>query len=902
MAGAVRYVRPKRGTPYGTGDGRSYANAWNGLDAVVWGQLNVPDESSQLFVCGVHFQRVDLGVAGSLIYGGTNFRKARRLDGLIIRGDYAPDPGCIDARAFSYQYFDRALTTAERNDLSTWNVGTNDSSNVKCPSVNLRASWCASVLRLQVHAARVQIAEDDLQNPAVAAEATGYQYAYFPNTGPRPCFAVPYNGANILYPGNECVVCDSTAGNLRVTECLVIGNGKIARAGISLNAFSADSLILVDRNDIRGFLTAVAYRGQGQTLERVWVLVERNKIRRPGFAAYDNAYVDGVLVWGDFSGIGSYARVERNQIDGVHRRGVNTARGNGVQVRRNYIHSQPLQLITYPTRQAAWISGGPVYNADETRAGELAGSAIVLGGGAGFGHKNNALGNVIYNGGLVNGIADGGEADEAMIAGNLIVTDDPETGANGALLGSAAASSGNISRNNTIVGYKRPVLIKDSPNHKNDNSILVRGVKTSTTYLNGPIPEGDFVISGAGSTGVEIGYNCYGSADANKVSHNGASVPSEDGEFMSTNPRFVKPSKLDYRLREDSPLIAAGAWKGVYLNDASDLPIISPVDIGALTRHGYMSIPKVYLDELVLPVELSLPSLPDDPPPDVTEPPPPDPEEPPPDPEEPPPEEPPPFDPDEPDFLHSFETSKTEDGYYQIQAAADNRVTLVDTARDGGKAVQLLTSGDDINVAKSGAGWERCDLGTLGVSDYAEGMEYWYAHSVFLPSNFFLPVAAKNEYVVFDFHQRGSASGNSHTNVTVGPFYRAGSHQNVFWRFRWFAGPISGTDEELFREDIFWMNEPVQKNVWYDFVYHIRWSGFENNAPLAEIWLRKGDAPFYSFVYRRTKPTLYIDNTTYIKLANYHPAAGQPSAVIHDRVMRGPNWQSVAMVPLEGVT
>ena len=45
------YVRPKRESGYGTGDGRSYANAWNGVESVDWSVIAVSNPST-LWICG----------------------------------------------------------------------------------------------------------------------------------------------------------------------------------------------------------------------------------------------------------------------------------------------------------------------------------------------------------------------------------------------------------------------------------------------------------------------------------------------------------------------------------------------------------------------------------------------------------------------------------------------------------------------------------------------------------------------------------------------------------------------------------------------------------------------------------------------------------------------------------
>lgn len=45
------YVRPERAEGYGSGEGTSYENAWNGLAAVDWGAMSA-GEPAQLWVCG----------------------------------------------------------------------------------------------------------------------------------------------------------------------------------------------------------------------------------------------------------------------------------------------------------------------------------------------------------------------------------------------------------------------------------------------------------------------------------------------------------------------------------------------------------------------------------------------------------------------------------------------------------------------------------------------------------------------------------------------------------------------------------------------------------------------------------------------------------------------------------
>lgn len=85
------YVRPAGGG-YGNEDGSSYANAWDGLENIVWGSGGVQAGDS-LYVCGLHLRNfaqtpgaiiITVGASGS----GEDSR-------ITIRGDCPGDPGVI---------------------------------------------------------------------------------------------------------------------------------------------------------------------------------------------------------------------------------------------------------------------------------------------------------------------------------------------------------------------------------------------------------------------------------------------------------------------------------------------------------------------------------------------------------------------------------------------------------------------------------------------------------------------------------------------------------------------------------------------------------------------------------------------------------------------------------------
>src|SRR5688572_3548451 len=165
-------------------------------------------------------------------------------------------------------------------------------------------------------------------------------------------------------------------------------------------------------------------------------------------------------------------------------------------------------------------------------------------------------------------------------------------------------------------------------------------------------------------------------------------------------------------------------------------------------------------------------------------------------------------------FTCTFRSSPTDCGLAE-QAKAAGRASLVSVARDGLTAVRLHTEPGDNNVAFSGE-MERNDLWlSQADSDGFEGREAWWAHSVLFPDDFTTPTW--QSYVVFDFHNSGSGPWQANFMVQscrlpgndAAPgrlcLVGYGGASNAAGRFESIIGPIT-------------------KNVWYDFVYHVRWS------------------------------------------------------------------------------
>lgn len=217
-------------------------------------------------------------------------------------------------------------------------------------------------------------------------------------------------------------------------------------------------------------------------------------------------------------------------------------------------------------------------------------------------------------------------------------------------------------------------------------------------------------------------------------------------------------------------------------------------------------------------------------------------------------------------FFCTFANSPTDCGF-NVQQKAPGRAAIANLGRDGSTGLRLRTEPGDNNVAGSGA-MERNDLWlSQSATGCSEGREQVWEHSILFPDDFALPTW--HMYVVFDFHHTGSSGqANFHLNF-----------ENGALMFRGYGGR---QDSGLYKATI----GPVKKNVWYDFVYHVKWSsgsegffkGWVNGEPRLD---HRG-------------PTLYAGQGCYLKLANYHTpvcdpypgCTGRASSVIHDRVIR----------------
>ena len=217
-----------------------------------------------------------------------------------------------------------------------------------------------------------------------------------------------------------------------------------------------------------------------------------------------------------------------------------------------------------------------------------------------------------------------------------------------------------------------------------------------------------------------------------------------------------------------------------------------------------------------------------------------------------------------------FTNSPTDCGLY-LEAVASNRATIVSPGRDGPTAVQLTTQPGDINIAGSGSN-DRADLVLARSSTYCnQGQDEWWAHSLMFPPGYVPPPVASvwNWGALFDFHNSSPGGGQPNFMVYATPtgleLHMAGGANTV----------NRPSDPGYYSIAI----GPITKNVWYDFVYHVKWSSGSDG--LFQAWLNGQQVMNYS------GPNLYVGQSCYLKIANYHTELGVPVSVVHSRVVMG---------------
>ena len=241
-------------------------------------------------------------------------------------------------------------------------------------------------------------------------------------------------------------------------------------------------------------------------------------------------------------------------------------------------------------------------------------------------------------------------------------------------------------------------------------------------------------------------------------------------------------------------------------------------------------------------------------------------------------------------FFCTFPSSPADCGFSE-QSKVAGRASLTSVARDGLTGLRLHTEPGDNNVAGSGD-MERDDVWlSQQATDGYEGREQWWAHSILFPSDFAVPTW--QNYVLLDFHNTTAGAWQANFHVL---FQRqTDTTKPGLLTFLGYGG-VNSADGRYSAT----IGE-IQKNVWYDFVYHVKWSSGPDG--LFEAWVNGKK------MLSHTGPNMYAGQGVYLKLANYHVpvcdpypgCTGPASSVIHDRVIRGTTPQAVSAGPLEGV-
>ncbi len=236
-------------------------------------------------------------------------------------------------------------------------------------------------------------------------------------------------------------------------------------------------------------------------------------------------------------------------------------------------------------------------------------------------------------------------------------------------------------------------------------------------------------------------------------------------------------------------------------------------------------------------------------------------------------------------YACDFVTSWSECGMSEQNALNDQpgRATIVTgVSRTGTSSLRLHTEPGDSNVHGSGT-WERDDMILGPSSSYCnEGQEEWWAVSMLFPSDYVFPPGPEAG-ILFDFHHNySSGQSNFEIQTIPGTGLRLEGHG---------GSSVDSGRYDFIVADPYGASANITKNVWYDWVFHAKWSS--TSAGLMEGWLNGKKVMTYNGA------TLYSGISCYTKLANYHAAFGQPSSVIFDRVVRGSSASAVAITPLQ---
>ena len=214
----------------------------------------------------------------------------------------------------------------------------------------------------------------------------------------------------------------------------------------------------------------------------------------------------------------------------------------------------------------------------------------------------------------------------------------------------------------------------------------------------------------------------------------------------------------------------------------------------------------------------------------------------------------------------NYETGSFSQWTLGVQALQGPATVVRDHVREGSYAARfevrpktdLTLPGGDRSEALTGTG-------------EAAGSESWWAWSTYFDTNF-NPNPDSSWNIFTQWHNSGSGQANVHFEVNTA---------SSPWKIQMRA--FGGNQDE--NQQIFPLAD-FQRNVWYDFVFHVRWA--PDGTGFVEIWVN-GDR----VVPLTHRPTTYVGQSVYLKQGLYRGESSLTSVVYHDGMRRGTSFADV---------
>jgi hypothetical protein len=215
----------------------------------------------------------------------------------------------------------------------------------------------------------------------------------------------------------------------------------------------------------------------------------------------------------------------------------------------------------------------------------------------------------------------------------------------------------------------------------------------------------------------------------------------------------------------------------------------------------------------------------------------------------------------------NYETGSFSQWNLGVQRLQGPATIVRDHVREGGYAARFeVQPKTDLTLP----GGDRSEA--LTRTGEVAGTESWWAWSTYFDTNF-NPNPDSQWNVFTQWHHNGS-TGQANVSFMVDT---ASSPWNI--QIHTFGGDQDQNKQVFPLADF-------QRNVWYDFVFHVRWA--PDNTGFVEVWVN-GDR-VVPLTYR---PTTYSGMGVYLKQGLYRGESSLTSVVYHDGMRRGTSFADV---------